>query len=437
MITEKVCKDINSEQMQYLEHKNIPSVESTPIRVEEHKDETFTFEIGQSENDITKESDLMDNVGMATNIGLMRDDNSSPAIDVTMSAEDLQPDTSSTMGNFTGFCLSAMPTPLMGHSQVDITNHPPPMPPLPSTLPSGTLSVSDRPDPQSIITHFDIVHHHMERSAMTLHQSLAASMETMMEKITKKIEESAQLARTSENEHVRVLKNVTQEAAELRKPIEKLAVKLDEIEKTNIKTLSDKLQTVVHVNTKMYKTMEAMAAKIGELEKKLESTQDIQQKQQLQVQRELRQLQHIQRSETPFENHNFNNTGNYNSSVQTASQQSPTHLPPLGTSASASGATATSANFTAQSMPSMPATVSWPSYNYNYGYNYSSPPTFSLSRQHIQQMDPQSRRAFVSEHALQLASPDISQHPAFAVNATNGDGGASGFYEQEYGYGLR
>ena len=429
--------DFNSDQMQDLEYKNASSAESTPIRVEEHKDNTFTFEIGQSEIDIVKDSELTDNVEMAPKSGLVEDDISSPAMDSAMPAKDLQPDASSIMGNFTGFCPSAMPTPLMGHSPAGMMSRPPSIPPLPSVLPSSTLPASDRPDPQSIITHFDIVHHHMERSAMTLHQSLAASMEVMMEKITKKIDESARSAKMSENEHVRMLKSVAQEAAELRKPIEKLTVKLDEIEMTSMKTLNDKLQTVVHVNTNMYKTIEAMAAKIGELEKQFVSTQESHQKQQLQVQRELRQLHHFQRSDTPVENHNFNNANHYNDSVQTASQQPPSHLSSLGTSASASAATLTPASFTAQAMPSVSATMSWPGYNYNYGYNYPTSPSFPISRQQFQQMNPQSRRAFITDHALQIASPDISHHPAFAMNAANGDGGANGCYEQGYGYGLR
>lgn len=432
-----VHKDFNSEQMQDSEHKNVPSAESTPIRVEEHKDNTFTLEIEQSEEDIKKELGLIDNTEAAPGSGLMKDDNSGPTLDATKPAKDLQSDTASTMGNYTGFCPSAMPTPLMDHSTVDVSSGPPPMPPLPSVLPSSTLSISERPDPQSIITHFDIVHHHMERSAVTLHQSLAASMEVMMEKIMKKIDESAYLARTNEKEHIRMLENMAQEAAGMRKHIEGLTVKLDEIEKTNMKTLSDRLQTVIHVNTKMYKTIETMAGKIGELEKQLASTQENHQKQQMQVQRELRLLQQFHRSDTPLENNNFNNIIHYNDSIQTASQQSPGHISSHGTSVSASAATVTPASFTAQAMPSVPATMSWPSYNYNYGYNYSTSPSFPISRQQFEQMDPQSRRAFVTDHALQIASPDISHHPAFAMNATNGNGGASGGYEQGYGYGLR
>lgn len=442
-------KDIKSEQMLEPEFRNVSSTESTPIHVEEHKDNTFTFEIKQSDKSMASEPGVMSEAAMPAGSRTMKDEKWTAPIDAVVSPKKVQHEMSSIMGDFTGFCPSAVPTPLMGNHPTDMMDHPPPLPPLPPALPSSTISMSDRPDPQSIITHFDIVHHHMERSAVNLHQSLAISMDEMMAIITKKIDESVRLAKSDDAQRNKNINALMQEVVGLKKPIDSLALKVDEIDKATVRLLNDKLQTVIHVNAKINKTIEAMAAKIGELEKKLESVQEGQHARQLQVHKELRELLHHQRPDTPLESHLFSSANDHHGSAQTALQHSPTHLHPLGTAASASAsapATAVRTTSTAPSFPSIAATVSWPAYNYNYNYNYPTTAAFPLSRQQFQQMDPQSRRAYVADHALQLTSPDISQHPAFALNGVNGSsstgvtfgsGSAGDYYEQGYEYGAR
>ena len=419
--------------------KNASSVESTPLQVEEHKDNTFTFELGQSNDEIKQEHEMTDEISIPDRPEMVKDEVLTPSSNDIASPKNMQQEINSIMGDFTGFYPSAVPTPLMGTHPAGMLDNPPPLPSVPPALPSGSLAMSDRPDPQSIITHFDIVHHHMERSAMTLQQSLASSMDIMMAEILKKIDESAQTKKSSEAQRAKTVKNLVGEVESLKKSIEGLATKVDDVSKTIIKALNDKLQTVVHANAKTSKTVEAMAGKIGELEKKLESMQASQQERQLHIQRELRQLQHYQCPDTPLENSRLDNTKIFNGSAQgTIMQHSPTHASPIKTATSAS-MTATS---TAPPFTPVPTTMSWPGYDYSYSYNYTAPPAFPLSRQQLQQMDPQSRRAYVTNHAMQLATPDISQHPAFAgtgVGGGNGSGSTvnNGFYEHGYGYGAR
>ena len=436
-------KDMKSEQMLEAKQKSVPSAESTPLHVEEHKDNTFTFGLGQSESNMNNELGITEEASMPARSAMIKDEMSTPGTRAIASPMNMQHEMNSIMGDFTGFCPSAVPTPLMDNHPAGMLDHLPPLPPLLPALPSGSHSVSDRPDPQSIITHFDIVHHHMERSAVTLHQSMTASMDVMMANILKRIDESAQATRLNETQRIENTKNLVKEVEGLKKSIEGLAVKVDGINKTTIKGMGDKLQTVVSANAKMGKTMEAMASKIGELEKKLESSQANQQERQTQLQKDLRELQHYQRSDTPLESNKFGGINNFSGSAQTTLQHSPTHVSPIRSAVSASMA----ATSTAPPFPSVPATMSWPGYDYNYSYNYTTPAAFPLSRQQFQQMDPQSRRAYVANHALQLATPDISQHPAFAGSGLSGGSGASlsgaassangGYYEHGYGYGAR
>ena len=436
VITGANYRDSN-EDMFNAEQKNASSVESTPLQVEEHKDNTFSFGLGQGDSKIKHEQGMTEEISMPDRSDMIKDAIPIPASNDLASPKNMQQEINSIMGDYTGFCPSAVPTPLMGNHPAGVVNQPPPLPPLPPALPSASLTVSDRPDPQSIITHFDIVHHHMERSAVTLHQSLAASMDIMMGNIMGKIDESVQITKSNGGQRAKNIKNVAVEVEGLKRTIEELATKLNEANKATLKALSDKLQTIVIANAKTSKTVEAIAGKVGELEKKLESTQASQQEGQLQVQRELRQLQHLQRADTPLENNRLVSTSN-NGSAQATMQRSPTHASPTRTAASAS-VTTTSA---APPFSSVPATISWPGYDYSYSYNYTAPPAFPLSRQQLQQMDPQSRRAYVTNHAMQLATPDISQHPAFAGSGVSGGNGSanganSGYYEHGYGYGSR
>ena len=330
----------------------------------------------------------------------------------------------------TGSCPSAMPTPLLGYCP------PSSMPSmmLPSDLPSGPLSLANSPDPNSIITHFDIVHHHMERSAVSLHNAMMTSMDVATANITRKIEEGNTSARVKELEKAKAFKLLEGKVEALMVPLESLSTKVANVEKSVVDALHDRIETVVKSNKKMNNTIDMLASRIGELEKKLDRAQQQQQ-----------QLSH---RKTPRYNRRTDSLQDSNNIVRTASSQSPPIMSSIQASRNAavneqglSYSSSASKRMSSTAPPStgINAAVTMPSPTtmaYHY-YNYAAP-TVALSRQQLQQMDKESRRAYMQAQALQYGTPDLNQHPAFASDKSMGSGGVDdGYYLQDYGYGLR
>lgn len=164
---------------------------------------------------------------------------------------------------FSPEAASAMPTPLYGHQEFSL-------PPISAMVPPPLLA-----DP-GLLTHFDVVHHHLGDIASSLHHATDTNQEKAVEMIGSKHDETLKVL----NEHfadVRASLNAVEhnmgrasgETGALRATVEKLATTVQD-------KLVSRVDALVEANNGLCDKIDGLEACVAAFEKKLDSWEKLQ-----------------------------------------------------------------------------------------------------------------------------------------------------------------
>lgn len=166
---------------------------------------------------------------------------------------------------------SAVPTPLFNRHNFP---HPPPdmpisPPPVPAFLPTPPPDFVVMPSVNDLITHFDVLHHHLQEIAHTLHQSQHATREQVANLVLRKFEDFAK----SNGEQLGDLKEqlgaVGEKLAGTSGLAEELAGKVDKLGTTVQDDFAAEIKKAVESSNRGVLTkLESLTSRITEIEKK-------------------------------------------------------------------------------------------------------------------------------------------------------------------------
>lgn len=223
----------------------------------------------------------------------------------------------------------------------------------------------DGPDPDSIITHFDIVHHHMDRSAATTQRAVLMAREDCAAAIGRKHEEAMILLNKHKSEIEEGISELEGKVEKLSKPCQKIITGVQKVEERLAGGVVEKLDAILKSNAELSSTVNEISVRMRELERKLEAITTLPDK----YQRAGPAMAHGRQS-----------------------PQSPTPM------ANYSAATSM---YPIVSPPASRTMMPWAAVG------------IPVARHQLHHMDTNSRRAYFANHGHHIGTPDLSQHPAY------------------------
>ncbi len=148
---------------------------------------------------------------------------------------------------------SALPAPLYGHMN------------------GGVPLMASPPDPANILTHFDVVHHHLRDATSSVHRSITMAREDVTASVLAKHEDSLKVLEEHFGDMRAQLNAVEHNMGRVTGECETQTAKLDKIVDTIKHDVVDVLTKSAKANADLAAKLDAMNNRIRELEKKLEA----------------------------------------------------------------------------------------------------------------------------------------------------------------------